>query len=150
MGRPSAASPVGAPATVRAGRSDAGPTDLEAQEELLVVLHGIGAVMFLTTRRVIVARDGIERRPRTGIQTFALDQIRHLRLELGSAPSGRIAIWTSARQEAVSMFFEARSLDRAQTLIDTARPLIARQRRGGPGDRPVRPPSGPADSGFDS
>ena len=100
--------------------------------------------MFLTTQRVIVARDGIERRPRTGIQTFGLDEIRHLRLELGSAPSGRIAIWTSARQEAVSMFFEARSLDRAHALIDTARPLIARQRRSGPGDRPVRPPSGPA------
>ena len=137
-----------------AGASARGPSgydavDPEFQEELLVVLHGIGAVMFLTTNRVIVARDGIERRPRTGIQTFRLDEIRHLRLELGSAPSGRIAIWTAARQEAVSMFFEARSLDRAHSFIDTARPLIARQRRGGPGDRPVRPPSGPANSGSD-
>jgi hypothetical protein len=47
------------------------------------------------------------------------------------------------------MFFEARSLDRAHALIDIARPLIARQRRDGPGERPARPPSGPADSGFD-
>jgi len=105
--------------------------------------------MFLTTRRVIVARDGMERRPRTGIQTFALGSIARLRLELGTAPSGRIVLWTSARHEAVSMFFEARSLDRAQLFIETARPLVARQRRSGPGDGPVRPPSGPAASGID-
>ena len=120
---------------------------LELEETLLVVLRGIGAVMFLTSRRLIVARDGIERRPRSGVASFPLGQIRHLRLELGSAPSGRIAVWTDASQEAVSMFFDARSLDRAHELIDVARPQIARQRRRGPGERPVRPPSGPADSG---
>jgi len=103
--------------------------------------------MFLTTRRVIVARDGMERRPRTGITSYPLEIIRHVRLELGSAPSGRIAVWTDPGQEAVSMFFDARSLDRAHEFIDTARPHIARQRRRGPGARPVRPPSGPADSG---
>ncbi|MEA2606187.1 MAG: hypothetical protein QOI00_944 [Chloroflexota bacterium] len=120
---------------------------LELEEALLIVLRGIGAVMFLTTRRVIVARDGIARRPRSGVASFPLEQIRHLRLELGSGPSGRIAVWTDASQEAVSMFFDARSLDRAHELIDIARPQIARQRRRGPGERPVRPPTGPADSG---
>jgi hypothetical protein len=113
---------------------------LGLEENLLVVLRGIGAMMFLTTRRVIVARDGIERRPRSGVVSFPLEQIRHLRLELGSGPSGRIAVWTDASQEAVSMFFDARALDRAHELIDIARPQIARQ-------RPVRPPTGPADSG---
>jgi len=124
--------------------------ELEPEESLLVVLRGIGATMFLTTRRVIVARDGMERRPRTGITSYPFEVIRHLRLELGSAPSGRIAVWTDASQEAVSMFFDARSLDRAQELIDTARPHIARQRRRGPGTRPVRPPNGPADSGSNN
>jgi hypothetical protein len=33
-------------------------------------------------------------------------------------------------QEALSMFFDARSLDRAHELLDVARPLIARSRRG--------------------
>jgi hypothetical protein len=124
-----------------------GGPELELEETLLVVLRGIGAVMFLTTRRVIVARDGIERRPRSGVASFPLAQIRHLRLDLGSGPSGRIAVWTDASQEAVSMFFDARSFDRAHELIDVARPQIARQRRRGPGARPARPPSGPADSG---
>jgi hypothetical protein len=123
-------------------------TELELDESLLVVLRGIGATMFLTTRRVIVARDGMKRRPRTGITSYPLEVVRHLRLELGSAPSGRIAVWTDASQEAVSMFFDARSLDRAHELIDTARPHIARQRRRGPGARPVRPPSGPAHTRY--
>lgn len=121
---------------------------LLGEEELLLVLRGIGSVMFLTTERLIVARDGFERRPRTGIQSFPLDAVRHVRLELGESPSGRIAVWTApAGHEAVSMFFDARSLDRAHELINVARPLIARQRRRGPGVGPVRPPNGPADSG---
>ncbi|HUP54637.1 MAG TPA: hypothetical protein VM408_03950 [Methylomirabilota bacterium] len=109
--------------------SDAALPDLAESEDLLVVLRGIGAMMFLTNTRVIVARDGVSRRPRTGIQSFPLADIRLIRLELGSAPSGRIAVSTLSGPEAVSMFFDARSLDRAHELIDVARPMIARHRR---------------------
>jgi hypothetical protein len=94
------------------------------------VLRGIGASMFLTDQHLILARDGAQRRPRTGLQTLTLDSIRHIRIELGSAPSGRIAVWTTGGQEALSMFFDGRSLGRAQELLDIARPLIARTRRG--------------------
>ena len=103
--------------------------DLAEAEELIAVLRGIGAMMFLTTARVIVARDGVNRRPRTGIQSFPLADIQLIRLEMGSAPSGRIAVSTTSGQEAVSMFFDARSLKRAHELIDAARPMIARRRR---------------------
>jgi hypothetical protein len=102
---------------------------LEPDEDVLAVLRGIGAVMFLTSARLIVVRDGGERRPKTGLQSFPLETIRHVRLELGSPPSGRVAVWTATGQEAVSMFFDARSLDRAHQLLDVARPLIARHRR---------------------
>jgi hypothetical protein len=122
------------------------PDDLPP-ETLLVVLRGIGASMFLTDQHLILARDGAERRPRSGFQAYTLDTIRHMRIELGSAPSGRIAIWTTGPQEALSMFFDARSLDRAHELLDTARPLIALSRRGRPGSEPVRPPIGPARPG---
>jgi hypothetical protein len=54
--------------------------------------------MFLTSRRLIVARDGVDRRPRSGVQSFPLDAIRHLRIEMGTAPSGRIAVWTVAAE----------------------------------------------------
>lgn len=123
-----------------------GLPDLAAQEELLVVLRGIGAMMFLTSRRVIVARDGVERRPRSGIQSFPLETIRLVRLELGSAPSGRIAISTTGGPEAVSMFFDSRSLERAHAFIDVARPLIARQRRRIEAES-ARPPCRPTDTG---
>jgi hypothetical protein len=137
--------PIVRPSETAAGR--AADPRLAAHEELLVVLRGVGASMFLTSRRLIVARDGVERRPRSGLQQFDLVAIRHIRIELGSAPSGRIAVWTTASdQEALSMFFDARSLERAHELIDVARPLIARQRRERPG-RPARPPIGPADPG---
>jgi hypothetical protein len=121
--------------------------ELDGGEQLLLVLRGIGAVMFLTTERMIVARDGFERRPRTGIQSFPLTTIRHLRLELGASPSGRIVLWTTTGREAVSMFFDAKSSDRAHELIERARPLVARTRRGGAGARPVRPPNGSAGPG---
>jgi hypothetical protein len=102
--------------------------DLVPGEELLFVLRGIGAAMFLTTDRLVVARDGGERRPRTGTQSFALDSISHIRVEPGERPSGRVAVWIGA-QEAVSMFFDARSADRANEAVAIARPLIARRRR---------------------
>jgi hypothetical protein len=120
--------------------------DLEEAEELLVVLRGIGATMFLTTDRVILARDAVQRRPRSGIQSFPLTSILHLRVELGNGPSGRIAVWATTGQEAVSMFFDAHSLDRAHELIDAARPLIARLRRERAGDA-EGPPPGPRTTG---
>ena len=85
--------------TDRSLRTASGPSgdtpaelELDAHEELLVVLRGIGASMFLTSRRLIVARDGVERRPRSGLQSYDLDGIRHIRIEMGSAPSGRVAV----------------------------------------------------------
>ena len=102
--------------------------DLAPGEELLLELRGIGAAMFLTTERLIVARDGGERRPRSGTQSFSLDAISHIRVEPGERPSGRIAVWIGA-QEVVSMFFDARSADRANEAVAMARPRIARRRR---------------------
>jgi hypothetical protein len=101
-----------------------------APEGSIVVLRGIGASLFLTDQQLILARDGAQRRPRTGVKALALDAIRHIRIELGRAPSGRIVVWTTDGQEAFSMFFDGRSLDRAHELLNVARPLIARSRRG--------------------
>lgn len=102
--------------------------ELDPGEVLVLVLRGIGAVMFLTTDRLIVARDGGERRPRSGTQSFRLESISHIRVEPGERPSGRIAVWIGT-QEVVSMFFDARSGDRAEEAVAAARPLIARRRR---------------------
>jgi hypothetical protein len=106
----------------------AAPPDLASGEQLLIHLRGIGASMFVTTERLIVARDGRERRPRSGVQSFLLGAITHIRLEPGTPPSGRIAVWIGS-EEVVSMFFDARSSDRAQEALEIARPAIARHRR---------------------
>jgi len=108
--------------------SEAALPDLAVNEELIDSLRGIGATMFLTTDRLIVARDGPDRRPRSGVQSFPLERVTHVRLEPGALPSGRIAIRIGG-QEAVSMFFDARSRDRAQQAVERARTLIARRRR---------------------
>jgi hypothetical protein len=102
--------------------------DLAPGEELVLALRGIGAAMYLTTDRLIVAREGGERRPRSGTQSFPLESISHIRVEPGERPSGRIAVWIGA-QEVVSMFFDGRSADRAAQAVARARPLIARRRR---------------------
>ena len=106
-----------------------GTPPLEPDEELLAVLRGIGSVMFLTSRRIILARDGSDRRPRTGIQSFPLETVQFVRLERGSGPSARIVISGPAGQEAASMFVESRSLDRADAFVATSRLLAARRRR---------------------
>jgi hypothetical protein len=113
------------------GDADSGATPhLEREEELVASLRGIGSTMFLTTDRVIVARDGVERRPRSGIQSFPLDTVRLIRIERGNGPSGRVVVSTATGQEAVSMFFEARSAERAEDLVAKSRLLTARRRRG--------------------
>jgi hypothetical protein len=102
---------------------------LEPEEELLAVLRGIGSVMFLTSRRIILARDGSDRRPRTGIQSFPLESVRLIRLERGTGASARIVLWGAGGQEAVSMFVEPRALERADAFVATSRLLAARRRR---------------------
>jgi hypothetical protein len=125
IGRAPGGSPLG---DDQSGPFSAVEPELDHGEELILVLRGIGAAMFLTTERLIVARDGSERRPRSGMQSFPLESISHIRVEPGERPSGRIAVWIGS-QEVVSMFFDARSGDRAEDAVAAARPLIARRRR---------------------
>ncbi len=129
------------------GDSPAGatPPPLEAGETITALLRGIGSTLYLTPERIIVARDGVERRPRSGIQSFAVDELRHVRLERGNGPSGRIVVWTGGTQEALSMFFEPRSQSQAEAFVAETRATIARRRRAGEpgppsgGDDPVLP-----------
>jgi hypothetical protein len=105
------------------------PPTLEAREELLAVVRGIGSAMFLTSDRIIVARDGYERRPRSGVQSFPHERIGRVRIERGSAGSGRIVVWSAGGVEAASMFFELRARDRADELVALASTQVARAHR---------------------
>ena len=77
-----------------------------------------------------------------------MDAVTRIHIELGTGDSGRIAVWVGD-QEAVSMFFDARSIDRAYAVVNIVRPLLARRRRAnrrGPGidsgDQPATRRSG--------
>ena len=95
-------------------------------------LRGVGATMLLTRSRIVVARDGYERRPRTGVQSWPLEQVRQIGIELGTGASGRVVARAGEHEESVSMFFEARLLPRAEDFVAATRPVIARRRRGIP------------------
>jgi hypothetical protein len=99
-------------------------------EDLRAVLRGVGSVMFLTSTRIIVARDGHERRPRSGIQSFALGRVAAVRLEPGSGSSGRIVVLSDDGVEATSVFFDSRSRDRAEVLVALSNAAIADARPG--------------------
>jgi hypothetical protein len=105
---------------------------LAPREDVLCDLRGVGATMLLTPTRIVVARDGHERRPRTGVQAWPLERVRRIGIELGTGTSGRVVVWTVEHEESVSMFFEARSLPRAEDFVAATRPLIARRRSGSP------------------
>ena len=109
---------------------------LEPREEVIGDLRGVGATMILTADRIVVARDGYERRPRSGLQSYPLEGVRRIGLELGTGPSGRVILWAGELEETVSMFFEPRALSRAEAFVGAARPLIARRRRGIPDPEP--------------
>jgi len=117
----------------RPGDDEAIPASvsLGPREQLVAILRGIGATMLLTNTRLIVARDGCDRRPRTGVQSFPLMRIDRIAIEPGMA-SGRLIVWTGPLDEGVSMFFGPGSHDRAEQFVAEARPRIARLRRGIP------------------
>jgi hypothetical protein len=123
------------------------PPSLDAREELLAVVRGIGSVMFLTSDRIIVTRDGYERRPRSGVQSFPHERIGRVRIERGSAGSGRIVVWSAGDVESASMFFEARARDRADELVALASAQVARARRRTVASGGVASPASPAPRG---
>ena len=123
------------------------PPSLDVREELLAVVRGIGSAMFLTSDRIIVTRDGYERRPRSGVQSFPHERIGRVRIERGSAGSGRIVVWSAGDVESASMFFEARARDRADELVALASAQVARARRRTAASAGVAAPESPAPRG---
>ena len=116
------------------GRSPADASDLDKadpSDAVLAVLGGVGASLLLTSERLILVRDGADRRPMSGVQTLPIDRIGRIAIELGTGRSGRMVVHDGTGREAFSVFFDPRSIDRAQALVDLARPMIARARRRG-------------------
>ena len=103
--------------------------ELHPGEQILVALQGLGSAMVVTSERVIVLREGGQSRPRTGIRTYSIDQIRGVDLVPPRFRAGRITLHLGELYWAgISMFFDGQLLSTAEELRRILRLLIARRR----------------------
>jgi hypothetical protein len=88
---------------------------LEPEERVVRVVDGIGASLVLTDRRLILVREGVAYRPKSGVQTWPLDRtlrVRHTPVRHGT---GRLVVDREAR--ATSVFVAADRWPQAEALI---------------------------------
>ena len=92
---------------------------LDDDENVDIVAPAVGSILILTDRRLIVLRQGAEFRPRTGIQSFALDRD----LEVRIAPTiKQVTVASSGR--AISVFMRREHLADVESLVAELRRRI--------------------------
>ena len=87
----------------------------EPAERVVRVVNGVGASLVLTDRRLILVREGVAYRPKSGVQTWPLDRtlrVRHTPVRHGT---GRLVVDREAR--ATSVFVAAERWPQAEALI---------------------------------
>ncbi len=90
---------------------------LDEDENVDILAPAVGSILVLTDRRLIVLRQGAEFRPRTGIQSFALDRD----LEVRIAPT--------IKQVTVASFGRATSVFMRREHLADVESLVAELRR---------------------
>ena len=92
---------------------------LDEDENVDILAPAVGSILVLTDRRLIVLRQGAEFRPRTGIQSFALDRD----LEVRIAPTiKQVTVASSGR--AISVFMRREHLADVESLVAELRRRI--------------------------
>ena len=100
---------------------------LDEDENVDILAPAVGSILVLTDRRLIVLRQGAEFRPRTGIQSFALDRD----LEVRVAPTiKQVTVASSGR--AISVFIRREQLDDVEVTRRRAPPTYLRGVTGPP------------------
>ncbi len=103
---------------------------LESGEEVTHAVPAIGCTIALTTRRLIIIRDGSAFRPKSGVRTWGLDDDMTVRTGLLRHGTGSVVVhWD---RNATSVFVLADHWDDAIRLVAAAR---LRARRGGARDK---------------
>ena len=98
-------------------------------ETMLESVPGVGASLAVTATRVVVVRDGAERRPRTGLRAWSHGAIE-ARLEPPRGGNGRIVLGTGANPyAAVSLFVTAPQWPLAIRTVERIRAEARRARR---------------------
>jgi hypothetical protein len=70
---------------------------LDPSERVLRYVTAVGCALVLTERRLVLVRDGVTYRPRTGVQTWPLDRLLTVRITPVVRRTGRITIERSGR-----------------------------------------------------
>ena len=95
---------------------------LEAGEEPVVQLTGVGASLIVTDRRVVIVRDGSGFRPRSGTRSWAHENVLRVSLSEPMRGQARIVLRTGPRPwQAVSMFFKLDQLRVAERVAGEIR-----------------------------
>ena len=97
---------------------------LEGSERIIWGAAAVGCTLVLTDRRLLLIRDGTQYRPRTGLQTWALDRSLTIRIASGSK---RIRLLIECCGRAVSVFVAAVHASDVTQLVAEARQRIYAQ-----------------------
>jgi hypothetical protein len=98
-------------------------------ESIVASVPGLGASLAVTPTRVIVIRDGAERRPRTGLRAW-MHGVVDTRLEPPRGGNGRIVLGTGANPyAAVSLFIPTAFWPLAVRTVERIRSEARRARR---------------------
>ncbi len=92
---------------------------LDAEEKVDILAPAVGSILILTDRRLIVLRRGAEFRPKTGIQSFALDRD----LEVRIAPTIK-QVTVASPGRAISVFIRREQLVDVEALVAELRRRI--------------------------
>ena len=91
---------------------------LEPGEEVVDLLPGLGAVLVVTSTRVMVIREGTHFRPRNGVRSWPHGELRDVSLALPRRGHGRIVLREGRDpKQAVSVFIEADSWAAAERIV---------------------------------
>jgi len=94
-----------------------GPT-----ERVAVIAPAVGCTLVLTDRQLLLVRDGVSYRPRSGVQSWALDRSLGLRVGPVRHGTGRLAI--EYHGHGSSVFVTQAQLDDVAALVAQARRRI--------------------------
>jgi hypothetical protein len=95
---------------------------LGPSEHVSRVAAAVGCTLVLTDRQLHLVRDGVNFRPRTGVQSWGLDRTLSVRMAPGRGRPGRLIVEGSARS--VSVFLTAAQAPDIQELLAEIRRQI--------------------------
>jgi hypothetical protein len=95
---------------------------LATDERVTHVVTAVGCSLILTDRQLVLVREGLNYRPRSGVQTWPLDSALAVRSTPVRHGSGRLVIDRKGRS--TSVFVSAEQWPEAETLLGMIRTKI--------------------------